>query len=78
MLTLHNFSDGTRKVRLKVGRDHDDVLVDVFDGRHSRRQNDGTHRITLEPYAWRWFRVGGADNTLDRSDLNIKDDRVLS
>ena len=78
VLTLHNFSSGTRKVRLKVGSDRDDVLVDVFDGRHSRRQNDGTHRITLEPFSWRWFRVGGADNTLDRSDLNIKDDRVLS
>jgi maltose alpha-D-glucosyltransferase/alpha-amylase len=78
LLTLHNFGSGTARVRLKVGRDHDDILVDVFDGRHSRLRNDGTHRITLEPYAWRWFRVGGADNTLDRSDLNIKDDRVLS
>jgi len=78
LLTLHNFGSSTARVRLKVGRDHDDILVEVFDGRHSRLQNDGTHRITLEPYAWRWFRVGGADNTLDRSDLNIQDHRVLS
>ena len=25
----------------------------------------------LEPYAWRWFRVGAADNTLHLSDLTI-------
>jgi maltose alpha-D-glucosyltransferase / alpha-amylase len=78
LLTLHNFGTGTAKVRFKVGCEQDDVLVEVFDGRHSRRQNDGTHRISLDGYAWRWFRVGGADNTLERSDLNIKDDRVLS
>jgi maltose alpha-D-glucosyltransferase / alpha-amylase len=78
LLTLHNFGNATAKVKLKIGSENADVLVEVFDGRHSKLQNDGTHRITLEPYAWRWFRVGGADNTLERSDLNIKDDRVVS
>jgi maltose alpha-D-glucosyltransferase / alpha-amylase len=78
LLTLHNFGTSTARVRLKVGCEHDDVLIEVFDGKHSRRQNDGSHRITLDGYAWRWFRVGGADNTLERSDLNMKDNRVLS
>jgi len=48
----------------------DDLLVEIFDGRHSRRQHDGQHRVTLEPYGWRWFRVGAPDNTLDFSDLS--------
>ena len=78
ILTLHNFADAARKVRLKVGGENDRLLVDVFDQRHSRVHNDGAHQVVLEPYAWRWFRVGGADNILERSDLNIKDDRVLS
>jgi maltose alpha-D-glucosyltransferase/alpha-amylase len=52
------------------------VLVELFQGRHSRVTNDGTHRVTLEPYAWRWYRVGSADNTLDRSVLNLKDDTL--
>ena len=47
------------------------MLVEVFDGRHSRRHSDGQHRITLEPYAWRWYRVGAPDNVLDRSDLSV-------
>jgi hypothetical protein len=25
----------------------------------------------MDPYAWRWFRAGGADNVLDRSDLDL-------
>ena len=31
-------------------------------------------RIRLEQYAWRWFRVGAADNILDRSDLALMPD----
>jgi hypothetical protein len=47
------------------------MLAEIFDGRHSRAQNDGAHRIQLDPYAWRWLRVGSADNVLDRSDLDL-------
>jgi maltose alpha-D-glucosyltransferase/alpha-amylase len=74
MVTLHNFASTTETVKLKVGCDRDDVLVEVFDGKHSHLQNDGFHRIRLEPYAWRWFRVGAADNILDRSDLTLMPD----
>ncbi len=63
-------------MHLKVGTARDDVLVELFDGRHSRKRNDGTHRISLGPYAWRWYRVGSADNTLDRSDLDVVGDAV--
>ena len=76
LVTLHNFSDRSRRARLKVGSSQDDMLVDLFNGHHSRVLNDGTHRITLEPYAWRWYRVGSVDNTLDRSVLNVTDDTV--
>jgi maltose alpha-D-glucosyltransferase/alpha-amylase len=76
LVTLHNFTDRAKRVRLKVGSPRDEVLVELFDGRHSRVLNDGSHRINMEPYAWRWYRVGSADNTLDRSVLNVKDDTV--
>ena len=52
------------------------LLVDVFDGHHSHSQNDGVHRLKLEPYGWRWFRVGAADNTLHLSDLVMTDSQV--
>ena len=69
LLTLHNFSNRAQTVKLKVGCAHDELLVDVFDGHHSHVQNDGTHHVRLDMYAWRWFRVGAADTTLYLSDL---------
>jgi maltose alpha-D-glucosyltransferase / alpha-amylase len=71
MLTVHNFSASKQKVKLKPNAKRDDVLVEVFDGHHSRAQNDGAHRVDLDGYGWRWFRVGAADNVLDRSDLDL-------
>jgi maltose alpha-D-glucosyltransferase/alpha-amylase len=70
LVTLHNFSDRRQKVRLKVGAPRDQALVEVFDDRHARAHNDGMHRIDLDAYAWRWYRVGAADTTLDRADLD--------
>jgi maltose alpha-D-glucosyltransferase/alpha-amylase len=69
LVTLHNFAGRTHKLKLKVASERDGLLVDVFADRHSRAQNDGLHRITLEPYGWRWYRVGSGDNVLDRSTL---------
>ena len=71
LLTLHNFGSARQRVKVRVDAQRDDVLVELFDGRHSKVQNDGAHRIELGPYGWRWFRVGSADNVLDRSDLDL-------
>jgi len=71
LLTLHKFGNGKQTIKLKVDRPNDEVLVEVFDGHHSKKQHDGAHRIELDGYAWRWYRVGGADNALDRSDLDL-------
>jgi maltose alpha-D-glucosyltransferase / alpha-amylase len=71
LVTLHNFSSGKQIVKLNVDRPNDALLVEVFDAHHSRKHNDGAHRIRLDGFAWRWYRVGGADNALDRSDLDL-------
>ena len=71
LLTLHNFSNAKQTVKLKVDAPRDGLLVDVFDGHHSKAQNDGHHRFPLDGYAWRWLRVGGPDNALERSDLDL-------
>jgi maltose alpha-D-glucosyltransferase/alpha-amylase len=65
MLTVHNFSGRRQTVAIDPKIDGANVLVDVFDENHSRSDN-GTHRITLGPYAHRWYRVGASDNTLNR------------
>jgi maltose alpha-D-glucosyltransferase/alpha-amylase len=75
LVTLHNFSSSKRSVDMKVGCARDGFLSEVFDGRHSKAHNDGTHHIEMDGYAWRWFRVGGPDNALDRSDLDLTNPR---
>jgi maltose alpha-D-glucosyltransferase / alpha-amylase len=71
LVTFHNFSSAKQRVKAKIGCANDGLLVEVFDDRHSKARNDGAHHFELDGYAWRWFRVGGADNALGRSDLDL-------
>jgi maltose alpha-D-glucosyltransferase/alpha-amylase len=66
MLTLHNFSSRRQTVALDPKREGGNSLINVFDNKHSRSEG-GTHEIPLEPYGHRWYRVGAADNGLNRS-----------
>jgi maltose alpha-D-glucosyltransferase/alpha-amylase len=66
MLTLHNFSPRRQTVGVEPKSPGGGLLVNVFDDKHSRSES-GVHEITLEPYAHRWYRVGAADNTLNRT-----------
>jgi maltose alpha-D-glucosyltransferase/alpha-amylase len=71
LLTIHNFGNARVKPRIVPGCANGDLLVDVFDGNHSRAHNDHAHRIGLGPYEWRWFRVGASDNVQNRSDIDL-------
>jgi len=71
LVTVHNFSSSKQLVKVKVDSARDGLLVEVFDGHHSKRYNDGMHHIAMEGHAWRWFRVGGPDNAPERSDLDL-------
>jgi maltose alpha-D-glucosyltransferase/alpha-amylase len=71
LMTLHNFSSTKQTVKVRIDCPHDRLLVEVFDGHHSKAHNDGAHRVPLDGYAWRWFRVGGPDNAPNRSDLDL-------
>jgi maltose alpha-D-glucosyltransferase/alpha-amylase len=70
LVTFHNFSSAKQRVDVKIGCARDGLLIEVFDGRHSKARN-GAHHFEMDGYAWRWFRVGGPDNALRRSDLDL-------
>ena len=76
LLTLHNVSGRSTRVQFTAGAAGDRLLVSIFDDAHSRAQSDGNHHVALDPYGWKWFRVGGADNTLERSPLTIAGHQV--
>jgi maltose alpha-D-glucosyltransferase / alpha-amylase len=44
-----------------------DRLVNLISDEHSRAGSRGAHEIALDAYGFRWFRVGGADDTLIRT-----------
>jgi maltose alpha-D-glucosyltransferase/alpha-amylase len=69
LLTLHNFADAPKKVRLDAKVPRSETLNDVFGIDHSTAGPSGVHEIELAPYGYRWFRVGAVDNTLDRAAL---------
>src|SRR5581483_9955578 len=66
LVTLHNFSNRTARVVFDVKVPRGNHLVDVFDVHHSEGR-DGRHEIDLDPYGFRWFRVGSPDNALHRT-----------
>ena len=48
LVTVHNFSSAKQKVKMKVGSPRDQLLVEVFDGHHSKALNDGKHHVEMD------------------------------
>ena len=45
------------------------LLINLLAEDHSRADADGRHHVLLEPYGYRWYRVGGLDYLLKRSEV---------
>lgn len=46
------------------------LLVNLLSEEHSHADDEGQHCLMLEAYAYRWYRVGGLDYLLKRSDID--------
>jgi maltose alpha-D-glucosyltransferase/alpha-amylase len=68
VLFLHNFADEPREVRFAAGVKEGGNLINLLTPDHSKAER-GKHRISLEPYGYRWYRVGGLDYLLKRSEF---------
>lgn len=68
---VHNLCAEAREIGLHPGAEGsaDSLLVNVLSDDHSRPGSAGRHTIVLEPYGYRWYRVGGLDYLLRRSDI---------
>jgi maltose alpha-D-glucosyltransferase/alpha-amylase len=71
VLCVHNIDPAPREICLEVksGRTLERDLVNLLTEDHSRADDAGVHRILLEPYGYRWYRVGGLDYILKRSEI---------
>ena len=66
VLVVHNFSEQAHELRLRPGVEGGERLVDLIDNAESDADESGAHRVFLEPYGYRWFRVGGLNYALHR------------
>ena len=71
VLFVHNLSDTPREVAFPTGLPDPEgrLLVNLLTENHSQATEDGKHALVLEGYGYRWFRVGGLDYLLKRSDI---------
>ena len=62
-VAIHNFADKAQTVHFDVRTERSGELCDVFDSNHSCADASGQHRVRMQPYGHRWFRVGAPDTT---------------
>ena len=70
VLTVHNLLSKPAEISFDVGLgDQGHLLIDLADGGNSHAKEDGRHRLLLDAYAYRWFRLGGLDYLLKRDEI---------
>jgi maltose alpha-D-glucosyltransferase/alpha-amylase len=72
VLFVHNLDEKPREVSFAVGLSGEagKLLVNLLTEDHSRANDRGKHTLLLEAYGYRWYRVGGLDYLLKRSDID--------
>jgi maltose alpha-D-glucosyltransferase/alpha-amylase len=72
VLFVHNFESAPREVKFAVGAEgeHSGLLVNLLSDEHNEADEKGKHLLLIEGYGYRWFRVGGLDYLLRRTDID--------
>jgi maltose alpha-D-glucosyltransferase/alpha-amylase len=70
VLFLHNLADEPREIEFSTGLKGEvgRRLINLLGNDHSTAGRNGKHRVCLEAYGYRWYRVGGLDYLLKRSE----------
>jgi maltose alpha-D-glucosyltransferase/alpha-amylase len=71
VLFVHNLDSKPREVSFSTGLDGETgrTLINLLSDEHSFADESGKHTLLLEAYGYRWYRVGGLDYLLKRSDI---------
>ena len=77
ILLSHSIRSSPREIAFsaEVEGDAGNLLVNLLTDDHSHADANGRHNLLLEPYGYRWYRVGGLDYLLKRSDIDIEQQR---
>jgi maltose alpha-D-glucosyltransferase/alpha-amylase len=73
VLFVHNLDEKPREIAFSTGLPGEagELLINLLAEDHSQAGDNGRHRLVLEPYGYRWFRIGGLDYLLKRSDVDV-------
>jgi maltose alpha-D-glucosyltransferase/alpha-amylase len=73
VLFLHNLDAIPKEIAFSTGLRGNEarLLVNLLTEDHSRAGEDGKHHLLLEAYGYRWYRVGGLDYLLKRSEIEM-------
>ena len=76
VLFVHNFDAKPHEIAFSVGLDGENaeygmMLINLLSEDHSHADKGGKHRLVIEAYGYRWYRVGGLDYLLRRNDIDI-------
>jgi maltose alpha-D-glucosyltransferase / alpha-amylase len=71
VMCVHNLSAEPREVRIKLVAEDEAgcSLVNLLSDEHSYPEKVGLHRVLLEAYGYRWYRVCGLDYLLKRNEI---------
>ena len=69
VLVIHNFAPVPLEIYVDLKSDNERDLINLLSESHSYADGCGKHHIVLEPYGYRWYRVGGLDYLLNRADF---------
>jgi len=70
MVTVHNFSRNPRSVSIRPFRDDESravPLINAFTDEACHPEKDGSFKISLDAYGYRWFRAGRHDSAEGQS-----------
>jgi len=72
VLFVHNFDAKPHEIVFEVGLEGETpgLLMNLLAEDHSHAGEDGKHRLVIEAYGYRWYRVGGLDYLLRRSEID--------
>jgi maltose alpha-D-glucosyltransferase / alpha-amylase len=72
VLFIHNFDAKPHEISFAVGvePEHGRLLVNLLADDHGHADETGKHRLVIEAYGYRWYRVGGLDYLLRRAEID--------
>jgi maltose alpha-D-glucosyltransferase / alpha-amylase len=70
VVILHNLDAKAREITFDVGLEGESgrLLINLLSEDHSEAEDNGKHRLVIEGYGYRWYRAGGLDYLLRRTE----------